>query len=197
MAALLMFLPYSRQIRRIFEELMLRSSELTALELAAIVFYLLNSSFNGMLSKSGFAPSKHPERNKAKSTFRKLLALVNIASRWHDVTIENLDFRDVIRRYDRETTVFYLDPPYPNRPGRAEGYYDTPFSVDDLRDMAEMLTQIKGRFLLKIDDKTYSYISDILSADRYTVETFKRKLHMTKVSGKLRGHWTLVLVSNK
>jgi DNA adenine methylase len=190
MAALLAVLPYGRQIYRIMKEIV-NNKDLMALELAAAVFYTINASF---LGKYGFAYATHPERGVARPYFRKVAGLISIASRWHDVTIENLDFREVIRRYDREATVFYLDPPYPDR---AEEYYGTPFSVDDLRDMARMLTQIKGRFLLKLDDRTYRHISDILSADKYMVETFTKKLHMEKVeSGKSRGYWILVLVSN-
>ena len=66
--------------------------------------------------------------------------------------------------------------------------------MDDLRDMATMLTQIKGKFLLKIDDKTYAFIEDILG--KYKVEKIEQTLLMDKRVGEERKKWVLVLISN-
>ena len=43
------------------------------------------------------------------------------------MNIENKDFADLIKVYDRPTALFYLDPPYVN----TEKYYDSPFSAQD------------------------------------------------------------------
>ncbi len=50
-----------------------------------------------------------------------------------------------------------------------------------------MLTQIKGRFLLKLDYRTYEAIKGILPDSVYKVEVFERALHMQKVKGGKRG----------
>ncbi len=143
--------------------------------------------------RKGFAYGIDPGKNEARAYRGRVWAIVKYAEAWKDVVIENLDFREVIKKYDSKRTVFYLDPPYPDR---AEDYYGTSFTVDDLRDMASLLTQIKGRFLLKVDKKTYDMISDVLPSGKYNVEVFERKLNMQKVRGRQRGTWTLVLVSS-
>ncbi len=99
----------------------------------------------------------------------------------------------MIRRYDSERTLFYLDPPYV---GKAKDYYVTPFTANDLRDLAAMLTQIKGRFLLKLDYRTYELVSDVVTKDKYAVEVVERTRHMKKVKDGQRDRWLLTLVSN-
>jgi len=79
---------------------------------------------------------------------------------------------------------------------RAEDYYDTPFTANDLRDLAVMLTQVRGRFLLKLDYKTYELVSGILTKDKYVVEVVERTRHMKKVKDGQRDRWLLTLVSN-
>jgi DNA adenine methylase len=120
-------------------------------------------------------------------------AVLKYADVWRDIVIENLDFREAIKRYDSERTVFYLDPPYPDR---SKEYYGVEFTVDDLRDLATMLTQMRGRFLLKLDYKTYEFIKDILPNSRYKVEVVERTRHMKKVKEERRDRWLLTLVSN-
>ncbi len=63
------------------------------------------------------------------------------------VYIENLDFPDCIRRYDRPYTVFYCDPPY-----LGAGGYKTAFTLEDHHRLAAILKFIKGKFLLSIND---------------------------------------------
>ncbi len=60
--------------------------------------------------------------------------------------------------------------------------------------MAKMLTQIKGKFLLKVDDKAFDLIKDILG--NYKIEKLERFRLMEKKRGEKRETWTLVLVSN-
>jgi len=79
---------------------------------------------------------------------------------------------------------------------RAEDYYDTPFTANDLRDLAVMLTQVCGRFLLKLDYKAYELVSGILTKDKYVVEVVERTRHMKKVKDGQRDRWLLTLVSN-
>ena len=192
LAAVLLMLPYSRSYNKIITRLLNECRDFAYLATAAMAFYALNTSYFGQIRK-GFAYGVKPAKNEAKAYTSKALAILKYAESWRDVVIENLDFRDAIKKYDSERTVFYLDPPYVDR---SEDYYGKPFTADDLRDMATLLTQIRGKFLLKLDYKTYKHVSDILSGDRYKVEVFKRVLHMQKVRGAPRDTWLLALVSN-
>jgi DNA adenine methylase len=193
LALILSLLPYSRTYYRIVRDLVL-DRDLASLAAAALVFYAYNTSFHGKLTHKGFSYAVDPDKSEAKAYRGRVSAILKYAETWRDVVIENLDFRAVVKKYDGRRTVFYLDPPYPDR---SVDYYGTPFTVDDLREMATMLTQIKGRFLLKVDKKTYELVSDILPADRYIVEMIEHKLHMQKVKERRRGTWILVLVSNR
>jgi len=66
------------------------------------------------------------------------------------VSIECLPYEDFIPRYDSSETLFYLDPPYYG----CEGYYGTSvFSKTDFDRLAAILSSIKGKFLLSLNDK--------------------------------------------
>jgi DNA adenine methylase len=191
LATLLTLMPYSRAYYRIVRDLVDTDRNFGSLVAAALIFYAYNTSYQGKIGR-GYAYNVDPTKNEARAFRSRIWAIVKYAEMWKDITIENLDFREVIKKYDSERTVFYLDPPYPDR---AKDYYETPFTVDDLREMAMMLTRVRGRFLLKLDKSTYELISDILPSDRYNVETIERKQHLQRVKGRQRETWTLVLVS--
>ena len=193
LALILSLLPYSRSLYKIVKELLKTSKELSSLVTAVLLFYSRNTTFLGKPANQGFAYSISPLKNEARTFRTRIWAILKYANVWKDITIENLDFREIIKRYDSEKTVFYLDPPYPDR---AIEYYGHPFTVNDLREMAKMLTMIRGKFLLKLDEKAYTLIQDILPEGKYKVEFIKRQLHQKMVRATQKGKWTLVLVSN-
>ncbi|MFZ8800856.1 MAG: DNA adenine methylase [Candidatus Nanopusillus sp.] len=187
---LLYLLPYSRSFNKITRELLEKNRNLSELEAAALFFYLVNTSFMGG-PKKGFGYSINPQRNIAISFKKEIRAILDFAKNWQDITIENLDFRKVIQLYDSEKTVFYLDPPYPDR---SDNYYGITFTIKDFRDMANMLTKIKGKFLLKVDEKAFNLIKDILG--NYKVEKLEKKRSMEKKKGEKKETWILIFVSN-
>ena len=64
------------------------------------------------------------------------------------ITKEDFFREQAIKVYDRPTALFYLDPPYVN----TEKYYDSPFSAQDHHRLREVLSQVKGRFILSYND---------------------------------------------
>ena len=54
-----------------------------------------------------------------------------------------------IRRYDRKQTLFYLDPLYY---GREDCYGKNLFERADFQRLASLLSSIKGRFILSLND---------------------------------------------
>jgi DNA adenine methylase len=111
---------------------------------AGIFFYLRYSQFGSKYStKSGFARSK--VQNQAGTYFNKVENLNNFTDRFNTVTIECLDWRDVVEKYDGEDTFFYFDPPYID----TEDYY-TPGGFDH-EEFSETLKNIEGKFILSYD----------------------------------------------
>lgn len=77
-------------------------------------------------------------------------ALDAIHRRLASVVIENLDWSAFVARYDRASTLFYLDPPY----WACEGDYGPDlFGREQFALMAEQLAAIRGRFILSINDR--------------------------------------------
>ncbi|WDL69799.1 DNA adenine methylase [Helicobacter winghamensis] len=113
------------------------------IEKAALYFYSIVHSFGG--KRNHYAMTK-----KARSPKNIYKSFQVYAQRLKPVSIENLDFRDFIVRYDSDVTLFYLDPPYVG----TENYYKNKktFDLKDHKDLCKLLKSIKGKFLLSYND---------------------------------------------
>jgi DNA adenine methylase len=131
-----------------FERLRMANPEsLTDLERAARFIYLQRTAFGGKIIGRTFGTST---TSSARFDVTKLGALLeDIHERLSGVVIERLPFGKLIETYDRPETLFYLDPPYW---GCETDYGDGVFGPADFELMAEQLGQIKGRFLLSLND---------------------------------------------
>lgn len=75
----------------------------------------------------------------------------DIEARLDGVVIENNDFEDIIKVYDRDKALFYCDPPY----HKTERHYEVKFTEADHERLCKVLHQIKGRFVLSYNDDEY------------------------------------------
>ncbi len=121
---------------------------LTDLERAARFLYLQRTTFGGKVggTQSFGVSSDRPARFDVTKV---VPMLEDLHSRLAAVVIENLDFEDFIRRYDRPDTLFYLDPPYW---GCENDYGRDLFTRDDFDRLKGVLQAIKGRFILSLND---------------------------------------------
>lgn len=77
--------------------------------------------------------------------------ILSASDRIKKVIIENKDFEELIRQYDRDDSFFYCDPPY----YQTERIYDADFGKDDHNRLFNVLSNIKGKFLLSYNDCEY------------------------------------------
>lgn len=77
------------------------------------------------------------------------MAIARAADRMRGVTIENIDFRKLIPKFDDPETLFYVDPPYPmsTRVAGGKGYVHE-MSNECHRQLAWLLKRCKGKVLL-------------------------------------------------
>lgn len=131
-----------------FERLLdLDPSRLTDLERAARFLYLQRTSFGGQVAKRVFGVTR---TNPSRFDLTKLVPMLEDAhERLCRVDIERLPYAELINRYDTPGTLFYLDPPYW---GCESDYGKDVFGRDDFEILARLLTVMKGRFILSIND---------------------------------------------
>lgn len=120
---------------------------LTDLERAGRFLYLQRCAFGGKVSGRNFGVSRGRPGQFNLSTLEPMLEALH--SRLAGVIIERLDWSELIRRYDRADTLFYVDPPYW---GCEADYGRELFSRGEFTKLADALRRIEGRFLLSIND---------------------------------------------
>lgn len=111
---------------------------LTDIQRAARYFYIIRISYGADRRTYGC--------NK-KALTSAIDRLPDIQERLKDVVIENRDFEAVIKTYDRDNALHYLDPPY----YQAEKYYDG-FAPEDHERLLRCILNLKGRFILSYND---------------------------------------------
>jgi len=102
---ILYILPYSRELNKLFTNMLKENKNLSEIELAVLTFYVLNSTFFGKYDK-GFAFTVKPFRNLSKSYFNKVDGITEISKLWRNITIENSDFRNVIKNMIEKARFF-------------------------------------------------------------------------------------------
>lgn len=118
---------------------------LTDVQRAARFFFLQKNCYGGLIVRRNFAASVQDGSNYNPKSLPKLIHRAH--ERLLNVQLECLPYEDILRKYDRPFTFFYLDPPYFNRP-----YYKFNFDEKDYVTMAGRLRALKGRFLLSLND---------------------------------------------
>ena len=138
--------------RSVFQRLVATPPDtLTDVQRAARFAYLQRLSFGGKPVNAGRHGSNLHVDRRASFSAARMGRLIGLAHRRLDgVTIEGLDWGDFLRRYDRPTTLFYLDPPYW---GHETDYGADLFARDDFERLAARLQALRGRFLLSLNDQ--------------------------------------------
>lgn len=128
-------LRYAFAHEKIFQE-MKRSHPRNDVERAFRIFYIHTFSFSS--DGSSFARVYKGRRFKRFQLDNFLLA--------EDWVVENMDFRELMKRYNKPRVLFYLDPPY-LRSGKKYSY---PFSLSDFEDLKKAIDIHQGTYLLNL-----------------------------------------------
>lgn len=144
---------------------------MTDIQRAARFYYDIKLSFGSNLKTFSVKPTNMKE---------SIAYLQDVSRRLNKVVVENVDFERLIKIYDRETALFYCDPPYYD----AEKYYPDRFQPEDHERLHNALSRIKGRFILSYNDCPeirHLYDGyDFLTVERFDNLTTKSTPHRYK-----------------
>lgn len=122
-------------------------SEVSSVEKAVNYVISFSTSFGGM----GKTYSTGKEK-AYKAYLKKTLEIYDHVSKnisgW---AIHNMDFKEIILKYDKIDTFFFFDPPYPGKK-----WYDYDFRETDFTDLSERIKKLKGKYLLTLNSEDES-----------------------------------------
>lgn len=120
---------------------------LTDIQRAARFYYINKTSFGARMARPtfGVASTRPPRLNLLRIEEELSEAHLRLSR----VLIECRPYADVITRFDSPTTLFYVDPPYWDC---ETDYGKGMFSKDDFHRLAELMNNIKGRFVMSLND---------------------------------------------
>lgn len=135
--------------REHFERLLAANPEtLTDLHRAARFLYLQRVAYGGKVVGRNFGVAMDGRGGRFNvATLGPMLEEVH--ERLAGVVIERLAWHDLVPRYDRDGTLFYLDPPYW---GCEDDYGLGVFSPEDFARLADVLAGIRGKFIMSLND---------------------------------------------
>jgi len=142
--------------RQVFKWLQLTDPQtLTDIQRAARFYYLQQSAFGAKVEGQtyGTATTTPPGLNLLRIEENLSAAHLRLSQTY----IEHLSWQDCIKKYDREHTFFYMDPPY----WETEGY-GVPFGFEQFEEMARVLGQLKGKAIISLND--HPAIREVFSA---------------------------------
>lgn len=163
--------------RKEFERLKnTRPETLTDLQRSARFLYIQRHCFGGNTSGVFGVSTTH----SARFNITKLAPILEAAhERLAGVVFENLDWANLVTRYDSKDTLFYLDPPYW---GCEQDYGKGIFARTDFAHMADRLQKIKGKFLLSINDRpeiremfSWAFIDEVRLTYTISRKTLEKK----------------------
>ncbi len=157
---------------------------LTDIQRAARFFYLAKTSFGARIVKPtfGIAATGAPRLNLLRIEEELSEAHLRLAR----VFIENRPYDQVVQRFDKPGTLFYVDPPYWD----CENDYGVGlFGKDDFAHLAALLGAVKGKFILSLNDTPG--VRETFSA--FHIEALKTRY---SISGTKKQEAAEVLISN-
>jgi len=154
---------------------------LTDIQRAVRFYFLLKTGYAGRIHKPSFsvATSSRPRLNLLR--VEEELSAIHL--RLSRVYVENRPYADIVARFDKPNTFFYLDPPYYG----CEDYYGPGiFSRADFVTLRDILANVQGKFILSINDvaeirKLFKGFCIETAATSYSAAGADRKKRVTEL----------------
>lgn len=185
---------YSQMFKKLQKEVFnpeLVITEENSLDVAGKYVYVLTQIFSGSKPESStYTDYKGKYRCKVL-IFMDKLKNPKYREHYDRITfVENLDFNDVVEKYDSPTTYFYMDPPY----WKTENYYSNhDFDSTDHERLSTCLKKIQGKFSLSYYD--FPKLVEWFPKDQYTWEqkNFKKAASAKKDGTQNEGTELLIM----
>ena len=130
--------------------------------------YLSKISFGAKRETYGF---KTPDKRKFYPHKYIKNNLKNFQYKLGKTTIHNMDYKEIIKLYDSEDTLFYLDPPYSQQAKMWK--YNTPKM--DMKEFIDILKGIKGKFIVSYDVADIEQFKDFFITEVDTIYSYQHK----------------------
>lgn len=148
--ALMAELRFQTSCRNEFQrQKLLPVAALTDIERAARFFFLQRCAFGGKVTHRSFGVTRDGRPGRFSSTAANQY-ITALHKRLETTVVEQLPYEDILTRYDHASALFYLDPPYW---GNENDYGKGLFTPTDFVNLAKILSQIKGHFILSLNDR--------------------------------------------
>ena len=157
-------------------------TEENSMEVAGKYLYVLTQIYSGskpestgmMFYKGKYQSKLYPFMNKLKNKkYREHFDKITF--------VENMDFQELIEKYDSPTTYFYIDPPY----WKTENYYSSHnFGIETHSRLSDTIKNITGQFSLsyyEFDELNEWFPRDIYS---WNEKEFSKSASSNKVKNK-------------
>jgi len=167
--------------------------ELGDVEVAKSYVYTQLHMFNGNKLTKNTKLTKTPDKRKLTAFIKKLKnesrSIKNFVEKVEKITsVNNKDYKEIIKEYDAEDTLFYLDPPYFDK----EHFYAfNDFNKKEHYKLAEILKNIKGKFVL-----SYYWFDDLEKLYPLEEGYFYIAKQFTKNSSKNKDKSCEILITN-
>ena len=154
--------------------------------------YILTQVFSGSKPESSNYIDLKGKYKSKYLTFRDKLKNDKWLTKFDKINVfENMDFEELINKYDGDNSYFYLDPPY----WKTENYYSNhDFDRNDHERLANILTKMKGKFSLSYYE--FELLSEWFPKKQYLWEEKQFVKAAAASKGKAQNKGTELLILN-
>lgn len=176
----------------VFENKNIKDIEIPDYDYGMKYAYIVTQIFSGLNPEKGKFIDLKGKYSSKFDAFRRRLTNPEVIEKLKKISnVENMDFEEVIKKYDSPTTYFYVDPPY----WKTENYYSLHnFDTDDHKRLADILKNIEGRFSLSYYD--FDQLHDWFPEDEYEWELKDFVKPASAQKGKSQNKGTELLIMN-